>query len=70
MEAHNEALDLPKRSVTTEGVNCSESILKDGEAHIEVLEAELDRIKRIGIQNYIVEKIRKIGYARMRKRCV
>ncbi len=34
-----------------------EAILKEEEAHIDVLEAQLDQIKQIGIQNYLVEQL-------------
>jgi bacterioferritin len=60
VEARNEGT----RPATEVGDNRSrelfESILKDGEAHIERLEAELDQIKQIGIQNYVAEQIRKV----------
>ena len=34
-----------------------EKILKDEEAHIDWIEAQLDQIKQMGIQNYLVEQI-------------
>lgn len=34
-----------------------ESILKEEEAHIDLIEAQLDQISQIGIQNYLVEQI-------------
>ena len=34
-----------------------ESILKDEERHIDWIEAQLDQIEQIGIQNYLVEQI-------------
>jgi bacterioferritin len=34
-----------------------ESILKDEEDHIDWIEAQLDQIKQIGIQNYLAQQI-------------
>jgi bacterioferritin len=35
-----------------------ESILKDEEGHIDVIEAQLQQIKQVGVQNYLGEQIR------------
>ena len=35
------------------------SILKDEEDHIDLLEAQLDQLKQIGVQNYLIEQIEK-----------
>jgi bacterioferritin len=34
-----------------------DSILKEEESHIDLIEAQLDQIKQMGIQNYLVEQI-------------
>ena len=34
-----------------------ESILKDEERHIDVIEAQLEEIKQMGVQNYLVEQM-------------
>jgi len=34
-----------------------DSILKEEEAHIDLIEAQLDQIKQMGVQNYLVEQI-------------
>ena len=34
-----------------------ESILKEEEDHIDWIEAQLDQIKQMGVQNYLVEQI-------------
>jgi bacterioferritin len=34
-----------------------ESILKDEEDHIDWIEAQLDQIKQMGVENYLAEQI-------------
>jgi bacterioferritin len=34
-----------------------ESILKEEEGHVDIIEAQLQQIKHVGVQNYLVEKI-------------
>jgi bacterioferritin len=34
-----------------------ESILKEEEDHIDLLEAQLDQIQQMGVQNYLVEQL-------------
>ena len=34
-----------------------EAILKEEEDHIDLLEAQLDQIRQIGVQNYLVEQL-------------
>jgi bacterioferritin len=34
-----------------------ESILREEESHIDILEAQLEQIKQMGVQNYLVEQI-------------
>jgi bacterioferritin len=34
-----------------------DSILKEEESHIDLIEAQLDQIKQMGVQNYLVEQI-------------
>ena len=57
VKAYNEDI----RTATELGDNGTrellESILKDEENHIDWLEAQLDQIKQMGVQNYLVEQI-------------
>lgn len=49
--------DWQQRSGTTGTSELLKAILKDEETHIDWLEAQLDQISQMGIQNYLVEQI-------------
>ncbi len=57
VRAYNEGIRLAVEMGDNGGKQLLESILKDEEAHIDWLEAQLDQIKQIGIQHYLVEHI-------------
>jgi bacterioferritin len=57
IRAYNEGI-LLAREVGDNGTReLMESILKDEETHTDWLEAQLDQIKQMGIQNYLTEQI-------------
>jgi bacterioferritin len=55
--AYNEAIQRSVEEKDNGTRELLESILKDEEEHLDWLEAQLDQIKQIGIQNYLVEQI-------------
>jgi bacterioferritin len=57
VRAYNEGIRLAVEMGDNGSKQLLESILKDEEAHIDWLEAQLDQIKQIGIQHYLVEHI-------------
>ncbi len=57
IRAYNEAIRLAVEVGDNGTRELLDSILKDEEDHIDWLEAQLDQIKQIGIQNYLVEQI-------------
>jgi bacterioferritin len=57
VKAYNEGIRLAVEVGDNGSRELLESILKDEEAHIDWLEAQLDQIKQMGIQNYLVEQI-------------
>ena len=57
VQAYNEGIRLTTEVGDNGTRELLESILKDEEAHIDWLEAQLDQIKQMGIQNYLVEQL-------------
>jgi bacterioferritin len=57
VRAYNEAIRLAVESADNGTRQLLETILKDEEAHLDWLEAQLDQIKHMGIQNYLVEQV-------------
>ena len=56
-EAYNESIRLAAEVGDNNTKVLLESILKDEEEHIDWIEAQLDQIKQIGIQNYLAQQI-------------
>ena len=59
VKAYNAAIRLCVESGDNGTRELLEEILKDEERHIDWLEAQLDQIKQMGIQNYLVEQVDK-----------
>jgi len=57
VNAYNDGVRLATEAVDNGTRELLESILKEEEEHIDWLEAQLDQIKQMGIQNYLVEQI-------------
>jgi len=57
IKGYNESIRLAVEVADNGTRELLESILKDEEAHIDWIEAQLDQIKQMGIQNYLVEQI-------------
>ena len=55
--AYNEGIGLAADAKDNGTRELLESILKDEEEHLDWLEAQLDQIEQMGIQNYLVEQI-------------
>jgi bacterioferritin len=56
---YNDAVRLAVEAGDNGSRELFESILKDEEAHLDELEAQLDQIGQMGIENYLAEQIRK-----------
>jgi len=57
IQSYNEGIGLAVQVADGGTRDLLESILKDEENHIDWLEAQLDQIKQMGIQNYLVEQL-------------
>lgn len=57
IRGYNESIRLAMELGDNGSRELLESILKDEEEHIDLIEAQLDQIKQMGVQNYLVEQI-------------
>jgi bacterioferritin len=57
VKAYNDGIRLAVEAGDNGTRELLEAILKDEEEHIDWLEAQLDQIKQMGIQNYLVEQL-------------
>jgi bacterioferritin len=57
VKAYNDAIRLAVDVDDNGSRELLESILKDEEDHLDWLEAQLDQIKQMTIQNYLVEQL-------------
>ena len=57
IRGYNESIRLAVEVGDNGSRELFESILKEEEAHIDLIEAQLDQIKQMGVENYLVEQI-------------
>jgi bacterioferritin len=57
IRGYNESIRLAMELGDNGSRELFESILKEEEGHIDVIEAQLQQIKQVGVQNYLVEQI-------------
>jgi len=57
IKGYNESIRLAVELGDNGSREILESILREEEEHIDLLESQLDQIKQMGIQNYLVEQI-------------
>ena len=57
IKAYNAAIKLAEEAADNGTRELLDDILEDEEEHIDWLEAQLDQIQQLGIQNYLVEQI-------------
>jgi bacterioferritin len=58
LQAYNKAVRLAREVGDNGTRQLLQSILRDEEAHIDWLEAQLDQIEQVGIENYLSKQIR------------
>jgi bacterioferritin len=56
IKGYNESIRLAVEVGDNGSRELFESILKDEEDHIDLIEAQIDQIKQMGVQNYLVEQ--------------
>jgi bacterioferritin len=56
IKGYNESIRLAVEEGDNGSRELFESILKDEENHIDLIEAQIDQIKQMGVQNYLVEQ--------------
>ncbi|MCL4468279.1 MAG: bacterioferritin [Deltaproteobacteria bacterium] len=59
IRGYNESIRLAVAAGDNGTSELLKAILKDEEDHIDLLEAQLDQLKQIGVQNYLIEQIEK-----------
>ena len=57
VKAYNDGIRLAAETGDNGSRELLEAILKDEEEHIDWIEAQIDQIKQMGIQNYLVEQL-------------
>lgn len=57
VKAYNDAIRQASEAADNGTREMLDGILRDEEAHVDWLEAQLDQIKQMGIQNYLVEQL-------------
>lgn len=57
IQGYNESIRLAVELGDNGSRELLESILREEEGHIDVLEAQLEQIKQMGVQNYLIEQV-------------